>query len=59
MPTSLTASPAGSSTLNAEEILLAPGIFPPFYPGAAVYPGRGATVFATTATPQTLTGVPA
>lgn len=59
MPTSLTASPAGSTSLSAAPILTFAGLFPPFFPGASAYPGRGTTLAAGSVAPKTLIGAPA
>lgn len=59
MPTLLTASPASATSVSAGPILTFDGLFPPFYPGASSYPGRGTTLAARTVTPKTLIGVPA
>ncbi len=59
MPTTLTGSPASSSSLSATAVLVYAGLFTPFYPGATSYPGRGTTLSLTSAAPKTLIGAPA
>lgn len=59
MPTSLTAAPAGSTSLSATPVPTLAGLFPPFFPGASAYPGRGSTLAALSVSLTTLIGVPA
>ena len=50
---------SGGTILFATEAEAFDGLYPPFYPGTAVFPGSGTNLGSIPATPLTLTGDPA